>query len=81
MSYLEDMEKLVELTHKLTNTLKKYSAICFTTHKNADPDAVASIFGVKFIAESLLSNIKTGAIFPEGLNRVSTRLVKSLGLE
>ncbi len=81
MSYLEDMEKLVELTHKLTNTFKKYSAICFTTHKDADPDAVASIFGVKFIAESLVSNIKTSVIFPEGLNRVSTRVVKSLGLE
>ncbi|MEO3994100.1 MAG: DHH family phosphoesterase, partial [Desulfurococcaceae archaeon TW002] len=81
MSYLEDMEKLIELTRKLINTFKNYSTICFTTHKDADPDAVASIIGVRFITESLFSNIKTSATLPEGLNKVSTKIVKSLGFE
>lgn len=81
MNYLGDMEGLAELTRKLVNTLKNYSIICLSTHRDADPDAVASVLGVKFIAESLLSNIRVGVIFPEGLNRVAARIVKSLKLE
>lgn len=81
MSYSEDMERLTELTRKLIDTLKNYSVICFSTHRDADPDAVASVLGVKFITESMLSNIKTRVILPEGLNRVATKVVKNLRLE
>lgn len=81
MSYSEDTGKLIELTHKLVSILRNYSTICFSTHKDADPDAVASVLGVKFIVESLLNNIKTGVIISEGLNRVATKIIKSLRLD
>ncbi|MGC8975456.1 MAG: DHH family phosphoesterase [Thermoprotei archaeon] len=81
MNYSEDMERLAELTHKLVSVFKNYSVICLSTHRDADPDAVASVLGVKFIAESLLSNVRIGVVFPEGLNRVAAKIVKSLRLE
>ena len=81
MNYLEDTERLMDLTHKLVSVFKNYTTICLSTHKDADPDAIASVLGVKFIAESLISDVRTGIILPEGLNRIAAKVVKSLGFE
>ncbi|MEM1702481.1 MAG: DHH family phosphoesterase [Zestosphaera sp.] len=81
MSYSEDMGRLIELTHKLVNTLKNYPVVCFSTHRDADPDAIASLLGVKFITESVSSTIKSGVLIPEGLNRIAAKIVKNLRLE
>lgn len=83
MNYLGDtgVGELTKLTRKLVDTLRNYSSICFCTHRDADPDAVASVLGAKFMTESLISNVRAGVIFPEGVNRVATKILKSLGFE
>lgn len=81
MSYSRDMERLTELTRKLVDVLKSRSVICFFTHRDADPDAIASALGAKFITESMLRDVKTRVVLPEGLNRVAAKIVKNLRLE
>ncbi|MEM2074762.1 MAG: DHH family phosphoesterase [Zestosphaera sp.] len=81
MSYLAGMEKLKELAHELVKAVRACTSICISTHKDADPDAVASAIALKHVIQSTHHNPSTYVILPEGLNKVASRLVMSLNME
>lgn len=54
--------------------------IVLTSHRNADPDAVAPLFYLKSLLEKVFSR-KTFIVLPEGLNEVSKKILYSIGLD
>ncbi len=74
------LKEIREKAQILEELLKKYNRIGIITHKNADPDALASVIGLK---EIILQKTRTSliVIFPEGLNSLSKRIVSSLEID
>jgi phosphoesterase RecJ-like protein len=53
----------------------QYPYICIITHKNADPDAVASSLGVYYIVKSVCEKCKIQICFPEGVAAHSRKII------
>ncbi len=59
--------------------IANYNQVVIATHKNADPDALASVLITCYIIKRLGSNCCS--YFPEDLNKVSKRLVSELNID
>lgn len=81
MSYSASMERLKELTCELVKTVGTYASICIFTHRDADPDAVASAIALKDMLQSVHRNSSIQVILPEGLNKVASKLIANLNME
>ncbi|MCD6278865.1 MAG: DHH family phosphoesterase [Desulfurococcales archaeon] len=56
-------------------------SVCILTHKNADPDAVASALALNYLIMYLAPNeVRVSLIAPEGLEAVSKRVIDELNL-
>ncbi len=51
---------------------------CIVTHRNADPDALASALGIKEVLQSLSHEKNILILTPEGLEQASKRLLEAL---
>ena len=68
-----EIERFVKKLKSITIT----SSI-ITTHKNADPDAIASSYALIELLKETKAGIKTYFILPEGLSAASKRLIENL---
>ncbi len=67
------------MLRRMLDTLYNYELVLLTTHRNADPDALASLFFLKnFI--TLFTHRLSYIVLPEGLSEVSKRIAKELSL-
>ena len=62
----------------LTSLLKDNKNFCIVTHPNADLDAVASTFSLKFIIKKINKDATIKIIFPQGINSLSKKVLKYL---
>ncbi len=62
----------------LTQLLANVRSICFLTHRNADPDAIASLLALKHVFERLNASLTLTIYLPEGMSRESKKLLSSL---
>jgi len=51
-----------------------------TTHRNADPDAVASVYAFNHLLKKIKGNVRILNVLPEGLSAVSKRLIEYLNV-
>ncbi len=73
------LEEIREKILSLKTILQEYKNVGIITHKNADPDALASVIALKeVLLKKTTSSIKT--IFPEGINSFSKRIVEALNI-
>lgn len=79
---LSEMNSLRDIVGEILNKLRNAHNVCLITHKNADPDAVASVIAFKQLIESIdyLRNISTYIIFPEGIELVSKNIITALNI-
>ncbi len=74
------LREIKEKIPLLKKTLINYNNIGVITHKNADPDAIASVIALReILLKKMNANIKT--FFPEGINSLSKRITESLGID
>ncbi len=57
------------------------SRICIVTHRNADPDALASTIALSSLVAKLNSKLKIYKVFPEGIELISKNLVNELNVD
>ncbi len=80
-----EMSSLKDTVRKILNELKDARKVCLITHRNADPDAVASTIAFKYFIENIeyLKNKKLiiHTIFPEGIELVSKNIMTSLNID
>ncbi|MET1160629.1 MAG: DHH family phosphoesterase [Thermoprotei archaeon] len=69
--------KSIEGAARILASIRGYK-ILLLTHRNADPDAVASILTLKVYLEDLKNTVHVA--FPEGLSLLSKELLNKLGL-
>lgn len=81
MSCLGGMEELRNLTYELVNIIQTHPFVCISTHRDADPDGIASSVALKYLIESKHHEIQAYVVLPEGVNRVAKRIVKNLELD
>ncbi len=70
---------LENIVTKLINEIFYSKDIIITSHKNADPDAVSSAIVLSRFIQTI-THRKAYIIFPEGVNEVSKKIIKELGL-
>jgi len=75
MNLREDLALKVK---SLTQLLANVRNVCFLTHRDADPDAIASLLALKYVFEHLKADLTTAIYLPEGLSRESKKLLSSL---
>ncbi len=75
---LEKVKKTIPL---LENILRKHDSVGIITHKNADPDALASVLALRELLRKKFNIVEVKTIFPEGINSFSKRIVESLKLD
>lgn len=80
MSYLASIERLEELAHELIKAVETCKLVCIFTHRDADPDAVASAIALKNVLQSTHHNPSIQVILPEGLNKVANKLITNLNM-
>ena len=68
-----------EFVNKLETTPIHNAVI--TTHRNADPDAIASAYTLSKLIEKVKANVKVYIILPEGLSALSKRLIEYLNVD
>ena len=68
-----------EFINKLETTPIHNAVI--TTHRNADPDAIASAYTLSKLIEKVKANVKVYIILPEGLSALSKRLIEYLNVD
>ncbi len=74
------LKEIREKIPYLKTILEKYESIGIITHKNADPDALASVIALKeILLKKTRAKIKT--IFPEGINSFSKRIIETLKVQ
>ena len=75
------MEELRNLTYELLNIIRTHPSICILTHRDADPDGIASSVALKYLIETKHHETRAYVALPEGVNRVAKRVVKGLKLD
>ncbi len=65
---------------KIIRIVNEYSSIFFTSHKNVDPDGLASLLVLKK-AIDYYSRAPSYIVLPEGMNEVSKKIVSELYLK
>jgi len=75
---LKNLEERVQEIRRVLNKISSLN-VGVVVHKNADPDAIASAIAIA----AYLSDLKNYSfiVLPEGLNRVSKRVVQAVGVK
>lgn len=60
----------------LIDHLKDNGSLCLVTHQNADPDAICASYSLKKLINTFNSKAIVDIITPEGVNEISTNLLK-----
>ncbi len=71
---------MLEKILKLKNVIKDVDEVTLTTHKNADPDAAASIIALNKLIKHINPKITVHISLPEGLSGVSKKLLNAFNL-
>ncbi len=66
---------------KLKEVISNINNIALTTHKNADPDAIASIVAFSELARKLSPQISIEIMLPEGLSALSKKLLQTFNID
>ncbi len=75
MELNQELRRKVEV---LKTLISNSGRICITTHRNADPDAIASLIALNELIKKLAPNCKVGIDLPEGLELISKEVVRTL---
>ncbi len=65
---------------KIIRIVNEYNSIFFTSHKNVDPDGLASLLVLKKVID-YYSRASSYIVLPEGMNEVSKKIVNDLDLK
>ncbi len=57
-----------------------HGPLCVITHRNADPDAIASALAAGYIARALNQELTVKLLIPEGMELISKKVLDDLGL-
>lgn len=66
---------------RLTRTVKAARRVLIIGHQNADPDALCSAYLLASLLKRLNSRIRSTVVSPEGVSKVSARVLEQLSFE
>ncbi|OYT50473.1 MAG: hypothetical protein B6U73_03970 [Desulfurococcales archaeon ex4484_204] len=80
MSSSESMEYR-DAVLALLNYLRGKGSVCITSHRNADPDALAAAYAVLEVIRARHPSLYVEIVVPEGIERISKVLLSDLGVD
>lgn len=69
-----------EIINKFIQWVRASNTVCIVTHRNADPDATASVLAIIDILKSINHGGTYRVLLPEGLDKTSKVMLESLSL-
>ncbi len=64
----------------LRNQVADAGRVVIITHRNADPDAVASAYATKLVVENIVRGTEVSIVHPDGISHASKQLLSKVGI-